>query len=914
MKTIVEQLTLEVMIRRAAILLLVMAAVFDAHASDKERTTLSLNGTWQIAESVSAEERPAAFTHTVPVPGMVNLAKPAFPQVDWFASREYFVRPFGRTYPYKSKNEVLAKDAPLPVIGIPVQKRNYFWYRRSFTAPGKREVTLLQINKAQFGTAVFLNGKAVGENLSCWTRGTFNLTEAIRWSGENELLVRIGAHPAVLPENILGAGTCSSKHKWTPGIYDDVQLVFCNNPVIETIQVAPRLESSEVVIQTKVRNYGTAPKAFTLDHAVRTWKEQKIVATFPALKEMIEGAGEKTVTQTNRLESPRLWSPEDPFLYEVESRTGGDSQKTRFGMREYRFDNKNGIGYLNGKPYYLRGGNIELHLHFEDPLCGDRPWDRAWVKKLLADIPKKMNWNSFRFSMSPVPQMWLDIADEEGLLIQLEPLLWKIHEQWEMPELIAEFGRWMRDNWNHPSVFMWDSNNETTWNELTKIVNTVRPLDLSNRLWDNSWTPPASPADPTEKHAYLLNGMKGFDYRKIQGLASKSEKPEPGRCQIVNEYDWLWLYPDGEPLDICKVRYSYFVPNGTAEERIDYRWYMTAGMTEYYRAKRAVGVMYYEYLGSYMPRTTPGSYHFGVFTDSIGLQLQPAFEKYMIDAFKPLGVYIDFWADGESGDTSMTRWGPIRSDPDHPFSIVLVNDDAEPVTGRLQLSLETSGGAPVVCGEATFDIPAYGKRICKRSLGIPAFKAQGDNRYVLKATTIADGTRHAGQTVSRRMVCVDPTLQAGPSESLSKSEGTKGVATLARPLGIRIDIQGSAQTKVSGGGDSTAVKAKAGKPFSVRLSNEEAKAVTGKLTCSFVNEQDIVIASEDVRFKVDGKGTTVCSLNLSLPDFNGLASNKYLLKAEAAVEGAGQKGISTCLRKVVVEEETQAPMGQGLKQ
>ena len=58
--------------------------------------------------------------------------------------------------------------APLPMIGISMQKRNYFWYRKTFAAPKKREVALLKINKSQFGTKVWLNGKEVGEHLGSW--------------------------------------------------------------------------------------------------------------------------------------------------------------------------------------------------------------------------------------------------------------------------------------------------------------------------------------------------------------------------------------------------------------------------------------------------------------------------------------------------------------------------------------------------------------------------------------------------------------------------------------------------------------------------------------------------------------------------------------------------------------------------
>ena len=110
----------------------------------------------------------------------------------------------------------------------------------------------------------------------------------------------------------------------------------------------------------------------------------------------------------------------------VESNTGGDSVQTRFGMREFRFDGATGRGYLNGKVFFLRGGNIELNLSLEDPVCGDRPWDSQWVRKLVGEIPKRLNWNAFRYNLSPVPEMWLDIADEEGMLIQYEPLVFGI--------------------------------------------------------------------------------------------------------------------------------------------------------------------------------------------------------------------------------------------------------------------------------------------------------------------------------------------------------------------------------------------------------------------------------------------------------------------------------------------------------
>jgi len=437
-----------------------LATLFVAFSAQGERLTVSLNGTWEIEESREAEVVPASFLHRGPVPGLANLARPGFAGVDDFYSRELIAnRVRAKLFPESWRTNYWQ--------GKVNQERNYFWYRRTFKAPTARSVALLKVNKAQFGTAVWLNGRKVGEHAGCFTAGYFHLEKAIRWGEENTLVVRIGAHPAVLPDTY-PTGTDFEKIKWTPGIYDAVSLIVCDNPVIRSVQVAPRLASSEVVVQTVVENLGPAT-SIALEQRVRTWKGHKVVA-IAAPERLNLGAGEsRTITQTVAVPEARLWSPEDPFLYEVETRTGGDSTLTRFGMREFRFDSATRRAYLNGRVYYLRGSNITLHRFFEDPLCQDLPWKETWVRRLLGELPRQMHWNYFRFCIGPVPDRWLEICDEAGLLIQNEFFVWTGGPGWypgysrsyDLEEMIRQYREWLRDNWNHPSVVVWDANNET---------------------------------------------------------------------------------------------------------------------------------------------------------------------------------------------------------------------------------------------------------------------------------------------------------------------------------------------------------------------------------------------------------------------------------------------------------------------
>src|SRR5262249_4499750 len=98
----------------------------------------------------------------------------------------------------------------------------------------------------------------------------FDLTAAVRWNAVNELVIRVGAHPGVLPVNY-PAGTDFEKLKWTSGIYDSVSVYFADNPVIVSVQVGPHINPPEIVVQTRLRNYG--PECTTvLSHRVTPWK------------------------------------------------------------------------------------------------------------------------------------------------------------------------------------------------------------------------------------------------------------------------------------------------------------------------------------------------------------------------------------------------------------------------------------------------------------------------------------------------------------------------------------------------------------------------------------------------------------------------------------------------------------------
>ena len=131
------------MLRRLWLILLVTLLIVSGGCLGERKTctertggrlVVNLDGTWEIAQG-SMDLIPGSFEHKVPVPGLVDMAEPSFDEV-----------------------------------GKKSEKRQAFWYRRTFTVEGQiPAVAILKIHKAKYGTKVFLNGKLVGEHLPCFT-------------------------------------------------------------------------------------------------------------------------------------------------------------------------------------------------------------------------------------------------------------------------------------------------------------------------------------------------------------------------------------------------------------------------------------------------------------------------------------------------------------------------------------------------------------------------------------------------------------------------------------------------------------------------------------------------------------------------------------------------------------------------
>jgi hypothetical protein len=639
-----------------AVLLLVVFAVFFAGCTENvgPRRIINLDGTWAIAEG-DMDSIPQQFTHSVPVPGLVDMAEPAFVEV-----------------------------------GKKSDKRQAFWYRRTFSVKGAiSEVALLKIHKAKYGTKVFLNGKPVGEHLPCFTPALLDVKNILKGPGkQNELIIRVGANRESVPQG-QPAGWDFEKYLYIPGIYDSVELVLTGKPYIVNVQTVPDISAQKVRIITELQWPNKSGYA-SISYEVSQAKTGKFVGA-------VEQDGLPfTPNQTTKLdvtipiEDCKLWTPENPFLYELKLKTGGDCLRVRFGMRSFSFDKESGRAVLNGKPYFMRGTNVCVYRFFEDAQRGDKPWRKEWVRRLHRKF-KSMHWNSIRYCIGFPPEIWYEIADEEGFLIQDEFPIWLLGKAPENPKaekIIPEYTEWMRERWNHPCVVIWDGQNESVTVETGKAIGAVRHLDLSNRPWENGWADPQSPHDFVESHPYLFirawSGQEPFRLRDVANVSPvphlRTEQKKLDVPIVINEYAWLWLNRDGTTTCLTdKVYNSLLGPDSTvAQRRSLYARYLAA-LTEFWRCHReCAGVLHFCGLGYSRPGNKPrpeGGATSDHFLDIETLEFEPNFERYVRDAFSPVALMIDKW------DEQLSPGAKIQ------VPVVVINDLYKDWKGRVRLHI-----------------------------------------------------------------------------------------------------------------------------------------------------------------------------------------------------------------------------------
>ncbi len=709
-------------------LLFLTLLLSQSQAASDMRVTIDLDGQWDFEQTQTAFP-PHQFTRTIPVPGLIHLAKPKIEQFDILLTREYEPR--------------------------------YNWYRRRIHIPAELENTqaVLTVLKSKYVTQVFVNGMDMGTSMACYTPIDFPVTNALHFGEENEILIRVGDR-AWLPSQAAGS-TDKEKIAYLPGIWDSVNLSFTGAFRAHRVLMLPSLAEKKVTAKILVRSflpaqirYGDAMNDSCNIEIVIREKESGKPIGLPVTKSFTLKRDNLTELAIDiPFENAHLWTPSDPFLYTAEIKliTDGkisDRTTVNFGMRE--FGRKGKHFTLNGKKIILRGTNITLHRFFEDPECEALPWDREWVKRLMDDIPKALDWNAMRVCVGIAPQFWFDIADEAGLLLQNEWLYWQNHG-WD-EQIRREYTDWVWTDGNHPSVAIWDAINEN-WDSFigSVLIPDLKKLDPT-RLWDAGYMTSEHMTldEMDEPHPYRVYGMRNdfdeFMTKNPYPLGDLHEQTtqmqgyvDSSAAQLVNEYGWIWLWRDGRPAKLTVNNYRYYLgENASPEARFELQAYWLQLQTEWLRCERSMaGVLSFCYLTNNYGFT--GDWFLGAIKD---LQPGPTLD-WFAHCFAPSAVFIDLV------DERYTKHLPPRKPgSDLIFNLVGVNDCERAAEGAVTVKLLDSQGNEITHMKTNAAIPPFGKQYIPVKIQLP----EQSGGYLLLSEFTPDRPGKTSPILSRRYI------------------------------------------------------------------------------------------------------------------------------------------------------------------
>lgn len=334
------------------------------------------------------------------------------------------------------------------------------WYRKTFkvSKKDKGQVFSIEFDGVYMNSSVYINGHLLGTRPYGYISFSYILTDYINWGGENVIAVKVD-------------NSDQPNSRWYSGcgIYRDVRLVKMKSLHVDlwgTYVTTSEISTDKALVNFSATIKNEAINSFPFKNNVSTIiKDAKgktvgnIVQPFP------EEPGSIIIDGSIQIESPHLWSVDDPYLYTMVTkiiRNGKviDTYETTFGIRTIEFRADSGF-YLNGEHVRING----VCNHHDLGCLGAATNVRAIERQL--QILKEMGCNGIRCSHNPPSPILLDLCDRMGFLVMDEAF-----DMWRRRKTDRDYARFF-DDWyerdltdlvirdrNHPSIVLWSIGNE----------------------------------------------------------------------------------------------------------------------------------------------------------------------------------------------------------------------------------------------------------------------------------------------------------------------------------------------------------------------------------------------------------------------------------------------------------------------
>jgi hypothetical protein len=414
-----------------------------------------------------------------------------------------------------------AIESFLSGVQTAVSPDQHLWYRKAFQAPARAagERLLLHFGAVDWEAVVSVNGRQVGAHRGGYDPFTFDITDALRPAGDQEMVVRVW-DPTDKGPQPRGKQVLSPRSIWytaVTGIWQTVWLENVPSTYVVGLRLDPDVDAG--LLRVRVEAFGDAASSATATVDARDGTRTVGSAT-----------GRAGETIAVRVPNARLWSPASPFLYDLTVRLStGDQVKSYFGMRQISVGpDAHGVNRL-----MLNGVALFQYGQLDQGWWPDGLYTAPTEEALRFDIEtqKRMGFNTIRKHVKVEPARWYYDCDQVGMLV------WQDMPSGDnnTPDAVANFGRELDAVIgalrNHPSIVTWVPFNEG-WgqHDTEKYVAHIKELDPT-RLVNNAsgWTDRQA-GDLVDGHAYP--GPAG-------------PRPETHRAAVIGEFGGLGLPMEG---------------------------------------------------------------------------------------------------------------------------------------------------------------------------------------------------------------------------------------------------------------------------------------------------------------------------------------------------------------------------------
>ncbi len=394
----------------------------------------------------------------------------------------------------------------------------HFWYQKNLEIPEtwKDKKIMLNFGAVYFKSEIYIDGVFAGRHFGGTSSFTVDLTPFVTPGSQHSLVVYVESNlrDAKQPagKQNLQYQSYACNYTRTTGIWQTVWMEAVAPEALQSVQVIPDIDQKVLNIKPAFYEIKGGKLQVTLKDNGKVIASQEVICS-------------PFATVVLPVKNMKLWSPESPFLYDIEYKVTDKNGKVTDVVNSYagmrKVHTEGNKVFLNNKPYYQR-------LVLDQGFYPDGIWTAPSDEALKRDIELSMEagFNGARLHQKVFEERFHYWADRLGYLTWGEASSWGMdcNDIETARNFISEWSEIVARDRNHPSIIVWTPTNEEFWPDrvqyprmmtdlytVTKLIDPTRPFHGASggtHIITDLWTVHDYEQDPEKLKTRLYNEGK----------------------------------------------------------------------------------------------------------------------------------------------------------------------------------------------------------------------------------------------------------------------------------------------------------------------------------------------------------------------------------------------------------------------